>query len=75
MDCKATVNIGTYSRGGQTRGNAEASDHDMGCEEKYIPCGILDEDSGQLHLHFGSSHKTSDFIVDTLQAWWQSLTL
>jgi Rhodopirellula transposase DDE domain len=47
----------------------------MGCEEKYIPCGIVDEDSGQLHLYFGSSHKTSDFIVDTLQAWWNSLTL
>jgi Rhodopirellula transposase DDE domain len=47
----------------------------MGCEEKYIPCGIVDEDSGQFHLYFGSSHKTSDFIVDTLQAWWESLTL
>ena len=46
----------------------------MGCEEKYIPCGIVDEDSGQLHIHFGSSYKTSDFIVDTLQDWWQGLT-
>jgi hypothetical protein len=43
----------------------------MGCEEKYIPFGIVDEDSGQLHLHFGNSYKTSDFIVDGLQAWWQ----
>jgi hypothetical protein len=23
-----------------------------------------DEDSGQLHMHFGSSYKTSDFIVE-----------
>jgi len=74
IDCKATVQIGTYSRRGQTRGNPQASDHDMGCEEKYIPCGIVDEDSGQLHIHFGSSYKTSDFIVDTLQAWWNGLT-
>ncbi len=42
----------------------------MGCEEKYTPCGIVDEDSGQLYINFGSSHKTSDFIVDTLEQWW-----
>jgi hypothetical protein len=46
----------------------------LGCQEKYIPCGIVDEDSGQLHIHFGSSYKTSDFIVDTLQDWWDGLT-
>ena len=37
IDCKATVNIGDYSRGGMTRGDASAADHDMGCEEKYTP--------------------------------------
>ena len=37
IDCKATVNIGDYSRGGKTRGDAHAADHDMGCEEKYPP--------------------------------------
>jgi hypothetical protein len=46
----------------------------MGCGEKYIPCGIVDEDSGQLYINFGSSFKTSDFIVDTLEQWWQTLT-
>lgn len=75
LDCKATVNVGEYCRGGQTRGDNQASDHDLGCKEKYIPCGIVDEDSGQLHIHFGSSYKTSDFIVDTLQDWWNELTL
>ncbi len=40
----------------------------MGCTEKYIPCGVVDEDSGQLYISFGSSCKTSDFIVDTLSA-------
>jgi len=48
MDCKATVNIGAFSRGGQTRGDHKASDHDLGCKEKYIPCGIVDEDTAQL---------------------------
>jgi hypothetical protein len=73
MDCKAVVNIGDYARGGKTRGNSLANDHDMGCEEKYIPCGILDEDTGALHISFGSSYKTSDFIVDTVEQWWATL--
>ena len=30
MDCKATVNLGDYSRGGQTRGDHQACDHDLG---------------------------------------------
>lgn len=34
----------------------------------------MDEDSGQLHIAFGSSYKTSDFIVDTLLDWWNGLT-
>ncbi|MCK7497506.1 MAG: hypothetical protein MZW92_47000 [Comamonadaceae bacterium] len=72
MDCKATVNIGEYSRGGKTRGDNQAADHDMGCERKHTPFGVVDEDSGQLHVSFGSSAKTSDFIVDSLYAWWQS---
>jgi hypothetical protein len=75
MDCKATVNIGDYSRGGKTRGDHRAADHDMGCDEKYIPFGLVDEDSGQLHLTFGSSCKTSDFIVDSLETWWEGLPL
>ena len=34
MDCKATVNIGAFSRGGQTRGDHKARDQDLGCKEK-----------------------------------------
>lgn len=73
IDCKATVAIGDVSRGGLTRGDNQAWDHDLGLHEKYIPCGIVDEASGQLHITFGSSYKTSDFIVDALEAWWAAL--
>jgi hypothetical protein len=73
IDCKATVKIGEFSRGGVTRGDNRASDHDMGCKEKYIPCGIVDEDSAALHITFGSSYKTSDFIVDTIEAKWNAM--
>ncbi|EXI64178.1 MAG: hypothetical protein AW08_03778 [Candidatus Accumulibacter adjunctus] len=48
MDCKATVNIGEYSRGGKTRGDNQAADHDMGCQEKHTPFGVVNEDSGSL---------------------------
>ena len=64
---------GDFSRGGVTRGDNRASDHDMGCQEKYVPCGIVDEASGALHITFGSSYKTSDFIVDTLEAKWNAM--
>ena len=75
MDCKATVEIGEYSRGGQTRGYNQAQDHDMGTKEKYVPCGIVDEDTGQLYVTFGSAYKTSDFMVDNLEQWWTSLSI
>ena len=32
--------------------------------------GIVDEDSAQLRITFGSSFKTSDFIVDAIEDWW-----
>jgi hypothetical protein len=73
IDCKATVHIGEVSRGGLTRGDHKACDHDLGLKEKYLPCGIVDEDNGPLRLTFGSSYKTSDFIVDALEAWWSAL--
>ena len=46
----------------------------MGIKESYIPCGIVDEDTGELFIGFGSSYKTSDFIVDTLASWWAKLS-
>jgi transposase len=67
------VKIGNFSRGGVTRGDNQADDHDLGCKEKYIPCGIVDEDSADLNITFGSSYKTSDFIVDTIEAKWHAM--
>ena len=73
MDCKATVRIGERSRGGRTRGDHEAADHDMGCQQRHVPFGIVGEDGGGLCLTFGSSHKTSDFLAGSLTAWWEHL--
>jgi hypothetical protein len=73
VDCKATVTLGEFSRGGLTRGEVKAYDHDFGGDAKYIPCGLLDEETGQLSIIFGSSAKPSDFIVDVLEARWDAL--
>jgi hypothetical protein len=75
MDCKASVKLGELSRGGLSRGNNKACDHDFAKKGSHTPCGIVDEDSGQLYINMGSSYKTSDFIIDTLQGWWDSLSL
>lgn len=74
IDCKATVKLGDFSRGGQTRGDNKALDHDMNFLGKHTPFGIVDEDTGKLNIIFGSSYKTSDFIVDSLYVWWDGLT-
>ncbi|MDG4549086.1 MAG: hypothetical protein P9F19_06040 [Candidatus Contendobacter sp.] len=35
--------------------------------------GWWSEDSGQIHLTFGNSSKTSDFIVDRWRDWWNDI--
>ena len=72
MDTKATINIGEYSRRGQSRAQEalKAQDHDMGVKEKLIPGGILEPVSGQAFLFFGQNNKTSDFMADGLTSWW-----
>jgi len=50
MEGKARSILARFSRGGQTVRSQQASDHDLGCKEKYIPCGIVDEDTAQLYV-------------------------
>ena len=72
VDTKATVNLGEYSRGGKSRGleAVKALDHDLASKAKLIPGGILEPVSGQSFVFFGTSHKTSDFMGDGLEAGW-----
>ena len=73
MDTKATVDVGEYSRYGQSRGlePVKALDHDMMPKQKLVPGGILEPVSGRAFLFFTDSYKTSDFMVDGLILWWQ----
>lgn len=74
VDTKATINLGPYSRGGCARGlqAVKAADHDMMPKEKLVPGGILEMDRGKSFLFFTASNKTSDFLVDGIELWWQS---
>jgi hypothetical protein len=37
-----------------------------------VPAGILEVNSQQLNLIFGTSRDTSDFVADSLQLWWNN---
>lgn len=66
------MKIGEFSRGGVARGReaVRAADHDMHPDAVLTPAGILEVDSGQLNIVFGTSRDTSDFIADCLELWW-----
>jgi hypothetical protein len=72
LDAKATVKVGPFSRGGKTRVNAQACDHDFKPIANLTPYGIFLPQLDELFLYFTASKVTSDFIVDVLESWWQT---
>lgn len=66
------MKIGEFSRNGLARGGSavQAADHDMGPRAVLAPAGILEVLQNQLHIVFGTSRDTSDFVADALQLWW-----
>jgi Rhodopirellula transposase DDE domain len=72
LDTKSKVKIGEFSRGGEARGQQSvgAADHDMHPDAVLAPAGILEVDSNQLNIVFGTSRDTSDFVADCLELWW-----
>ena len=73
MDCKATVKIGPFSRGGRSRTKQSACDHDFEPEAKLTPFGILVPESVESHLWFSEGPVTADFMVDRLEELWPKL--
>lgn len=43
----------------------------MAIKDKMIPFGILNLENDQLHVFYGNSNKTSDFVCDALEWWWE----
>jgi len=73
MDCKATVKIGSFSRGGKSRTNQCACDHDFEPEAKLTPFGIFVPESAESYLWFSEGPVTADFMVDRLEELWPKL--
>jgi hypothetical protein len=70
MDAKASVKLGPFSRGGHSRVEVEAADHDFGAEGSLTPFSILLPQYGDLFISFAESKITSDYIWDRVEELW-----
>lgn len=66
LDTKATVKIGNFARGGYSRQNQAAYDHDFQADATLTPFGILLPQYGKSHLWFSPGKVTADFMADRL---------
>ncbi len=73
MDAKAQVAIGTFSRGGRSRLEVKALDHDFKPDATLIPVGIFLPEYGEIYLYFVCTKVTSDCLVDCLAQFWQTV--
>jgi len=69
IDTKDKVKIGEFSRGGYSRINIEAGDHDFG-NDYITPFGILDVTMDKLKYVFTETKVTADFMVDAIEYYW-----
>jgi len=71
MDAKDKVRIGEFSRGGASRVNTKALDHDF-YSDTITPFGFFLPDFNETYLYMNQSYTTSDFIVDCLEDFWKN---
>jgi transposase len=71
MDAKATVKVGPFSRGGKSRIEVKAADHDFEAKASVTPVGIFLPATDELFLYGVTSKVTSDCLVDRLAQWWE----
>jgi len=69
IDAKATVDIGNFSRGGKSRVEVNAYDHDFS-EQSITPFGIMDVKKKTTDIYLCKTKVTADFIVDMLEEYW-----
>jgi hypothetical protein len=73
MDAKATVKIGPFARGGKSRVEVWAADHDFKPGKTLTPVGIFLPQFDDLFLYMVTSKVTADCLVDCLEHWWVSI--
>jgi len=72
-DAKAPVKIGLFSRGGRSRVETAAWDHDFAPQTILTPFNIFLPEYDENFLYFTESKVTSDFMVDVLERTWPLL--
>lgn len=74
IDCKATIKIGAFSRGGKNRVEQKASDHDYEADTKLTPFGIFLPELCESHFWFSVGPVTADFMADHIEKLWGRLS-
>jgi len=73
LDAKATVKVGPFARGGKSRTQTSACDHDFTPAATVTPLGILVPQTDELFVYEVTSKVTSDCLVDCLTQWWETV--
>ena len=73
MDAKAIVKVGPFARGGKSRVQVEATDHDFQPEATVTPVGIFLPTLDELFVYGITSKVTSDCLVDRIVQWWETV--
>ena len=73
IDVKDKVKVGQLSRKGfhRDKNHVCALDKDQHWEASLVPMGILEIESAKSTVVVGNSFETSDFIVDSLEKWYE----
>lgn len=73
MDAKATVKVGPFARGGKSRVQTKACDHDFKPDATLTPLGIFLPATDELFVYGVTSKVTSDCLIDRLVQWWEAV--
>jgi transposase len=73
LDAQATVKSGPLARGGKSRVQVAAAEHDFAPEAMVTPVGIFLPTWDELFVYGVTSKVTSDGLVDRLVQWWESV--
>ena len=71
--CESTVKVGPFARGGKSRTQTKACDHDFKPEATLTPVGIFLPATDELFVYAVTSKVTSDCLVDRLIQWWEAV--
>lgn len=70
MDAKARVKVGEFSRGGYSRVQRNALDHDFDADAIVVPMGIILPKYNEVYIDICHDRVTADAQVDALEAFW-----